>query len=132
MRFHWEMNKKKLFLRPYKYDCTQTVHECLLDVHHNSSWILIRCSPCVFYVNQKSKMAIRVGQRYFSFKPLKNLKINLAEMFIDRSCTKFMVFCVFLFHWLFNIAAITGHSITKDPKRKWIKSETTNFLWTNS
>ena len=87
---------KCLLLRNYKYDYSQTVHECSLD--GPLQIIYVFCS------DMKLKMAATAGlsltldpmgkmfQNASSLKPLGQLKPNCPGMIIGRSSTNFMFF----------------------------------------
>ena len=89
---------KCLLLRNYKYDYSQTVHECLLDGP---------LQTLRFFSDMKFKMAAtaelsltldpmgKMFQNASSLKPLEQLKPNCTGMIIGRPSTKFMFFMSF-------------------------------------
>ena len=122
---------KCLLLRNYKYDQSQTVHECSLD---GPLQIYVFCSDMKFKMAATAGLSLtldpmgKMFQNASSLKPLGQLKPNCPGMIIGRSSTKFLFFYA---DRKFKMAATAGHRLTLDPMGKCSNaffSETTNMI----
>ena len=86
---------KCLLLRNYKYDYSQTVHECALD---GPLQTLRFCSDMKFKMAATAGLSLTLNpmgkmfQNASSLKPLGQLKPNCLGMIIGRSSTNFLFF----------------------------------------
>ena len=86
---------KCLLLRNYKYDQSQTVHECSLD---GPLQIYVFCSDMKFKMAATAGLSLtldpmgKMFQNASSLKPLGQLKPNCPGMIIGRSSTEFLFY----------------------------------------
>ena len=86
---------KCLLLRNYKYDYSQTVHECSLDGPLQSLGFLFRYEIQNGGYRGLTLTLDPMGEMFHnasSLKPLGQLKLNCPGMIIGRSSTKCMFF----------------------------------------
>ena len=122
---------KCLLLRNYKYDYSQTVHECSLD---GSLQIYVFCSDMKFKMTATAGLSLtldpmgKMFQNTSSLKPLGQLKPNCPGMIIGRSSTKFLFFHA---DRKSKMATPGEHRLTLDTMGKCSNaffSETTNMI----